>query len=74
MLHLAGTLPAALLVCLQFVPVIRHKFPMLHVIGGYIVIILSIMSVAGVWIILPRSFGGGLGVQAFIVISSTACK
>ncbi|KAI0445740.1 hypothetical protein F4803DRAFT_547783 [Xylaria telfairii] len=72
LLHLAGTLPAALLVCLQFIPVIRHKFPKLHAIVGYIVIILSIMSVAGIWIILPRSFGGGLDVQVFIALSSTA--
>ncbi|KAI1749440.1 hypothetical protein F4782DRAFT_533398 [Xylaria castorea] len=72
MLHLAGILPAALLVCLQFIPVIRHKFPTFHKISGYVVIILSITSVAGVFIVLPRSFGGGLDVQAFSVVLSSA--
>jgi len=36
-MHLAGCLPAGLLMGLQFTPVIRHKFILFHRINGYIV-------------------------------------
>ncbi|KAF2968829.1 hypothetical protein GQX73_g4784 [Xylaria multiplex] len=62
-LHLAGILPAAILACIQFVPAIRHKAIFLHRINGHIVIIMSVVSIAGVFVILPRSFGGGFGVR-----------
>ncbi|KAI3323353.1 hypothetical protein HD806DRAFT_544108 [Xylariaceae sp. AK1471] len=62
-LHLAGILPAALLACVQFIPVVRHKAIFIHRVNGYIVIILSVVATAGIFIILPRSFGGGLDVQ-----------
>ncbi|KAI0538101.1 hypothetical protein GGR58DRAFT_526710 [Xylaria digitata] len=62
-LHLAGILPAAILACIQFVPAFRHKAVSLHRINGHIVTIMSVVSIAGVFVILPRSFGGGFGVQ-----------
>ncbi|KAI8631982.1 hypothetical protein F5Y19DRAFT_492904 [Xylariaceae sp. FL1651] len=62
-LHLAGILPAALLACIQFIPVVRHKAIIVHRVNGYIVILLSLVATAGVFIILPRSFGGGLDIQ-----------
>ena len=36
-LHLAGCLPAGLLMVLQFLPVIRHKYMIFHRINGYFV-------------------------------------
>ncbi|KAJ8126718.1 hypothetical protein O1611_g6920 [Lasiodiplodia mahajangana] len=63
-LHLGTILPTALLVCIQFTPVIRQKTPTIHRIVGYIVITLSIVSMTGVFVIIPQSFGGGLDAQA----------
>ena len=53
----------ALLSCLQFVPVIRHKFLWWHRAAGYIVILLVFTSNAGALIISQRAFGGGLDIQ-----------
>ncbi|KAJ2995207.1 hypothetical protein NUW58_g1341 [Xylaria curta] len=64
-LHVATILPASILVCLQFVPIIRRKAIALHRVIGRIVIVLSVLSIVGALIVLPRSFGGGLDVQAF---------
>jgi hypothetical protein len=58
----------------QFVPVIRHKFVLLHRINGYIVIVLVMISNAGAFLIIRRSFGGTLPTQAamgLLVILST---
>ncbi|KAI1336963.1 hypothetical protein F5Y15DRAFT_392833 [Xylariaceae sp. FL0016] len=63
MLHLAGILPAALLACVQFVPVIRHKAILVHRVNGYIVVILALVGTAGAIMITPRAFGGGIDVQ-----------
>ncbi|KAH9908417.1 hypothetical protein F4778DRAFT_717155 [Xylariomycetidae sp. FL2044] len=63
LLHLCGILPAALLACVQFVPVVRHKAILVHRINGHVVIALALVGTAGVFIIAPRSFGGGLDVQ-----------
>ncbi|KAI1740113.1 hypothetical protein F4680DRAFT_448308 [Xylaria scruposa] len=71
-LHLATILPAALLVCIQFVPVIRRKATLLHRVNGHIIIILSVLSMAGVYIIAPRTFGGGLDAQALLGVLSVA--
>ncbi|KAI0817116.1 hypothetical protein GGR55DRAFT_672959 [Xylaria sp. FL0064] len=67
-LHLACILPASLLACFQFMPFVRRRVPRLHRIKGRIAIILSVLATAGVFIILPRSFGGGLD----IIIIGTA--
>jgi hypothetical protein len=57
-MHLACILPAALLVCLQFVPVIRHKFLLFHRINGYIVLVLSTVGIIAVFLMLRHSMGG----------------
>jgi hypothetical protein len=51
MLHLFCIIPAGLLACFQFVPVIRHKFIMVHRINGYIVLLLALIGIASKWII-----------------------
>ncbi|KAI0103241.1 hypothetical protein GGR51DRAFT_550069 [Nemania sp. FL0031] len=63
-LHLATILPAALLVCIQFISIIRQKAPLIHRVVGYVVITLSIVSMVGVFVIMPHTFGGGLDTQA----------
>ena len=63
-LHLATILPAGLLMVWQFVPVIRHKFLIVHRINGYIVITLVILSNIGAVLIARRAFGGTLPTQA----------
>jgi NADH:ubiquinone oxidoreductase subunit 6 (subunit J) len=65
LLHLAGILPASILVVLQFTPFIRHKWILVHRICGYAAILLYIVSLAGVFMILRRAFGGGLDVQSW---------
>jgi uncharacterized membrane protein len=47
-LHLYTILPATFLACLQFVPVIRHKLLLFHRLNGYIVVVLTQISSAGV--------------------------
>ncbi|KXJ89530.1 hypothetical protein Micbo1qcDRAFT_184651 [Microdochium bolleyi] len=64
MLHLAGVLPASLFALVQFVPVIRHKYIIIHRISGYLSILLSFMGVVGAIMIVPISFGGSLEIQA----------
>jgi hypothetical protein len=60
----------------QFVPVIRHKFVLLHRINGYIVIVLVMISNAGTFLIIRRSFGGTLPTQAamglLVILSTTS--
>ncbi|TKA80751.1 hypothetical protein B0A55_02701 [Friedmanniomyces simplex] len=73
-LHLYTILPAALLVVLQFVPIIRHKLRLFHRLNGYLVITLSLISSAGVIMILPHAFGGDFAIQTYggaLVISTT---
>lgn len=62
-LHLAGILPGSLLACVQFVPVVRHKFIMLHRVNGYAVIILSVLATVGAYMIADVTFGGGIEIQ-----------
>lgn len=64
-LHLYCILPASLLVCLQFVPVIRHKVRLFHRLNGYVVIILSLLSSAGTIIITRHAFGGDFATQTW---------
>ncbi|KAK3073826.1 hypothetical protein LTR53_004233 [Teratosphaeriaceae sp. CCFEE 6253] len=74
MLHLFTILPAGLLVVLQFVPIIRHKALLFHRLNGYAVILLSLVSSAGVLIILPHAFGGDFAAQTWggaMVLSTT---
>ena len=62
-IHLSTILPGSFLACLQFFPVIRHKMMQFHRVNGYAVMILSFVSMAGVFMILPVSFGGGIVVK-----------
>ena len=62
-LHLFAIIPSALLACLQFVPVIRHKLILFHRINGYIVITLGLIGTVGVLMIARVSFGGTLATQ-----------
>lgn len=64
-LHLFCILPAALLVCLQFVPTIRHKLLLFHRLNGYVVILLSTLSSAGTIIITRHAFGGDFSTQTW---------
>ncbi|KAI8626197.1 hypothetical protein F5Y19DRAFT_447538 [Xylariaceae sp. FL1651] len=65
-IHLAAILPAAFLAVFQFVPGIRHNIIMIHRVNGYIIVILSVISVAGALMITRHTFGGGLDVQSSI--------
>jgi len=74
-LHLATILPAALLACFQFTPVIRHKLLIFHRINGYTVILLSLLGNAGALMIARTAFGGTLATQSavgFLAIITTA--
>jgi drug/metabolite transporter (DMT)-like permease len=64
-LHLYTIIPAALLVVLQFIPVIRHKLILFHRMSGYIVVILSLISNAGTIIITKHAFGGDFATQTW---------
>lgn len=70
-LHLATVLPAAFLACFQFLPVIRYRLMSLHRANGYIIIVFSVLSVIGAFMITRRTFGGGLDVQAAIGVLAT---
>ncbi|KAI0205169.1 hypothetical protein F4808DRAFT_410727 [Astrocystis sublimbata] len=65
-LHLATVLPASLLACLQFVPVIRHKVIIFHRINGYIVVTLATVASAAAIVIARHSAGGGVDVQVLV--------
>ncbi|KAH6839617.1 hypothetical protein B0I37DRAFT_238069 [Chaetomium sp. MPI-CAGE-AT-0009] len=71
-LHLAAILPAALLTCLQFVPVIRRTFVLFHRINGYLIIILSLVSTAGAIMLARNAVGGWMDVQMGVGVLSIA--
>ena len=74
MLHLLTILPAAFLVCFQFVPAIRRNFIIIHRINGYLVILLSLIASSGAVIVAPHAFGGDMAtriVVGVLVISTT---
>ncbi|KAK3686908.1 hypothetical protein LTR37_019350 [Vermiconidia calcicola] len=74
MIHLFTILPAAFLVCFQFVPAIRHKVRLFHRINGYVVVLLSLTANAAAIVIAPHAFGGDLATQTYVgaaVISTT---
>ncbi|KAK2692471.1 hypothetical protein QWA68_008503 [Fusarium oxysporum] len=62
-MHLAGILPAAVLVVFQFLPVIRHRSLIVHRINGYVVLLLSTVGTIGVFMIARHTFGGTLEMQ-----------
>lgn len=65
-LHLYTILPAAFLVCFQFVPAIRHNVILFHRMNGYLVIVLSLTSAAGVLMITKHAFGGDFATQTYV--------
>ncbi|KAI0475323.1 hypothetical protein GGR56DRAFT_694969 [Xylariaceae sp. FL0804] len=71
-LHLACILPAGLLACLQFVPVVRRRFALLHRVNGYAVLLLSLLGTAGALMIADRAFGGSLETRAFVGVLAVA--
>ncbi|EGD88055.2 hypothetical protein H113_04569 [Trichophyton rubrum MR1459] len=58
MLHLGAILPCSLLIVLQFIPIIRYKATLFHRLNGYVIMLLFMISNAGVIIIIPHAFGG----------------
>ncbi|KAK8072136.1 hypothetical protein PG996_005484 [Apiospora saccharicola] len=72
MLHLYGILFAGLLACLQFTPIIRYKALILHRIGGWLAILLSLVGIVGALMIARRAFGGGMAAQAITGVMAIA--
>ncbi|RFN54370.1 hypothetical protein FIE12Z_1497 [Fusarium flagelliforme] len=65
-IHLYTIIPAAFLVCFQFVPFIRYKALLFHRMNGYICVVLALIGTAGAIMIAPVSFGGSLNIRAWI--------
>lgn len=63
LLHLATIFPATILVVLQFLPVFWRRYPMVHRLNGYVVILLSVSAMAGVILIARHTWGGSLEIQ-----------
>jgi uncharacterized membrane protein YozB (DUF420 family) len=75
-LHLAGILPACILVVLQFTPIIRHKAIIVHRVSGWLTMLLWIVSLVGALMIARRAFNGSIETQAWIGLvgfGSTIC-
>lgn len=58
MLHVYAVVPMCFLVVLQFVPVVRQRWIVVHRVGGYAVLLLMGVAVAGGVMASPGSFGG----------------
>ncbi|KAI0106487.1 hypothetical protein GGR51DRAFT_172309 [Nemania sp. FL0031] len=65
-LHLATILPASLLACVQFVPVVRRKAIFVHRVNGYVVNFLAVVGTSGALMIARHSAGGGVDVQTLV--------
>ncbi|KAH7370207.1 hypothetical protein BKA65DRAFT_487870 [Rhexocercosporidium sp. MPI-PUGE-AT-0058] len=65
-LHLVTIIPAGFLAVFQFIPVIRHKFLLLHRLNGYTILLLSLLGNVGALMIARRAFGGGLDIQGAV--------
>ncbi|KAJ4359932.1 uncharacterized protein N0V89_000491 [Didymosphaeria variabile] len=75
-LHLAGILPACILVVVQFTPIIRHKAIIIHRVSGWFAMLLWTVSVVGALMIARRAFNGTLDTQAWVGLvgfGSTIC-
>lgn len=57
-MHLGCIIPAAFLACFQFVPAIRHKAITFHRINGYTILLLVILSDAGIFMFVRVSLSG----------------
>lgn len=65
-LHLAGVLPASLLAVVQFTPVVRKRWILMHRISGYAALVLYAVGLIGALMIARRAFGGGMDVQVWV--------
>ncbi|KAJ1337152.1 DUF2306 domain-containing protein [Microdochium nivale] len=65
-LHLAGILPAGILVLLQFTPAIRHRAIWFHRINGYVILLLCLLGNVGACMVL-RYHDSGTRVAAQVV-------
>jgi uncharacterized membrane protein len=73
-LHLVTIVPASLLVLIQFLPFVRHRWIIIHRMNGYIVNTLVLVSLAGALMIARVAFGGTFSTQAgigFLAIITT---
>jgi hypothetical protein len=73
LLHLSCIFVSGLLVIIQFIPVVRHKWIIVHRLNGYLVLLLFTLSTAGALMIARHAFGGGLDTQAAVGILSIGC-
>lgn len=69
-LHLYTIIPAAVLVCFQFTPIIRYKAILFHRVNGYIILLLSLLGTIGVFMIARVAFGGGIDIQVAVGVIS----
>lgn len=69
-MHLATILPAAFLVVFQFVPFIRHHAIMFHRVNGYLIVVLALLSTAGVLMIARDAYGGEISTQLAVGFGS----
>lgn len=75
-IHLATSLPAGILMVLQFTPIIRHKALLFHRINGYVTLLLLLVTNAAACMLLPHNHGrsriDAQTAEAFLVIITTA--
>lgn len=57
----------------QFIPVVRHKWILVHRLNGYLVLLLFLLSTVGALMIARHAFGGGLDTQAAVGTLSIGC-
>ena len=62
LIHLAGIFPASALAVIQFTPLIRQRWVVIHRVCGYLAILLYIISLVGVFMIARHSMSGSLDV------------
>lgn len=72
-MHLAGVLPAGILACLQFTPVIRHKAIIVHRITGYFAITGLVVGIVGAFMIMDTAVGGEPSLRLWIGLVGVSC-
>ena len=63
-IHLACILPAGILACMQFLPVVRRRYPRLHRANGYLVTGLAVLGNLSAMVVARHAAGGTLETQA----------
>ena len=69
-MHLYCIIPASFLACFQFLPIIRHRFSLVHRINGYFVLLLSGPGAVGCVMVSRHAFGGGVDIQVVVGLMS----